>query len=133
LHLQAHQSNPLAGGDVFAWCDVTDNAPGDQPRDLAESRDSVRHHHVRLENVENASLQHPAVLVYSVIVLSSGDRNIDQPVQFDIRKFADVRLSNDGKQQVGERHPEPFPGRDILNVSSQVGRLRGRPASEQGV
>jgi hypothetical protein len=30
--------------------------------------------------------------------------------QFDIRKFADVRLSNDGKQQVGERHPEPFPG-----------------------
>lgn len=34
--------------------------------------------------------------------------------QFDIRKFAEVQLSNDGKQHVGERHPEPFP--DLMCV-----------------
>jgi hypothetical protein len=34
--------------------------------------------------------------------------------QFDIRKFADVRLSSDGKQQVGGRHPEPYP--DLMCV-----------------
>jgi hypothetical protein len=34
--------------------------------------------------------------------------------QFNIRKFADVRLSSDGKQQVIGRHPEPFP--DLMCV-----------------
>jgi hypothetical protein len=34
--------------------------------------------------------------------------------QFDIRKFADVQLSDDGKQHVGKRHPEPFP--DLMCV-----------------
>src|SRR5450759_3997817 len=31
--------------------------------------------------------------------------------QFDIRKFSDVRMGEDGKHQVvGELQPEPFPG-----------------------
>ena len=35
--------------------------------------------------------------------------------QFDIRKFAEVELSRDGKHQViGARHPEPFP--DLMCV-----------------
>jgi hypothetical protein len=35
--------------------------------------------------------------------------------QFDIRKFADVQMSQDGKHQiVGPRHPEPFP--DLMCV-----------------
>jgi len=43
--------------------------------------------------------------------------------QFDIRKFADVQLSNDGKQHVGNRHPEPFPDlMCVLVVLKEAGR-----------
>lgn len=43
--------------------------------------------------------------------------------QFDIRKFADVRLSEDGKQQVGEWRAEPFPDlMCVLVVLKEAGR-----------
>lgn len=46
--------------------------------------------------------------------------------QFDIRKFADVKLSNDDRHQVvGQRHPEPFPGlMCVLVVLKETGRDR---------
>jgi hypothetical protein len=46
--------------------------------------------------------------------------------QFDIRKFADVKLANDGKHQVvGQRHPEPFPElMCVLVVLKEAGRDR---------
>jgi hypothetical protein len=35
--------------------------------------------------------------------------------QFDIRKFADIRLDTDGQHQIfGKLHPEPFP--DLMCV-----------------
>jgi hypothetical protein len=45
--------------------------------------------------------------------------------QFDIRKFMDVQLSDDGKQQVAGRHPEPFPDlMCVLVVLKEAGRDR---------
>jgi hypothetical protein len=45
--------------------------------------------------------------------------------QFDIRSFADVELSNDGKQHVGERHREPFPDlMCVMVVLKQAGQDR---------
>jgi len=45
--------------------------------------------------------------------------------QFNIRQFADVQLSNNGKQQVAGRHPEPFPELMCVMVAlKEAGRDR---------
>ena len=81
-----------------------------QPRDLAESRDSVRDHHVRLENVENASFQHPTVLV---------------AVQIDLKKHG-ARLEEfwDGLISESRRKEKGIPVQKIKADLIESGRMR---------